>query len=48
MCTQCSPYRPGREDTWSTTEAEAARAERERAEDAGEFDDLRPDPSDYL
>lgn len=47
MCTLCSPYRPGHEDTTSTTEQDAARAERERAEDAGEFDD-RPDPSEYL
>lgn len=32
MCLQCDPYRPGYEDTTSTTVQDAARAERERAE----------------
>jgi hypothetical protein len=40
MCLACEPYRPGWEDTTSTTEADAARAERERA------DWLADDPPD--
>ena len=32
MCLHCEPYRPGFEDTTSTTVEAAARAERERAE----------------
>ena len=47
MCLSCSTYRPGSEDTGTNTVEDAARFERERAEDAGEFDDLRPDPSEY-
>jgi hypothetical protein len=47
MCLQCEPYRPGREDTVTTTEQDAARFERQRYEDLYGGDDV-PDQSEYL
>lgn len=45
MCISCEQYRPGFEDVTSSTEADAARAEQERAEWLA---DDPPDPSECL